>query len=82
MSKEFYNEVYHVDHPSQYGGGQDGMPERSFQLINDTSAWLQSSGLSLRGDAKFWRLAVEWLLLQRCIQGGMVQSILGLQLIE
>ena len=52
MSKDFYNEVYQVDHSSQYGGGEDGMPQRSALLINDTSAWLERTGLALRHDAK------------------------------
>ena len=52
MSKDFYNEVYQDDHSSQYGGGEDGMPQRSALLINDTSAWLEQTGLALRHDAK------------------------------
>jgi hypothetical protein len=25
VSKDFYNDVYQADHPSKYGGGEDGM---------------------------------------------------------
>jgi hypothetical protein len=52
VSKDFYNDVYQADHPTQYGGGEDGMPQRSALLMKDTSAWLAQTGLALRHDAK------------------------------
>jgi SAM-dependent methyltransferase len=52
MSKDFYNEVYQADHSSQYGGGEDGMPQRSAKLIKDTSVWLDQTGLAQQPDAK------------------------------
>ena len=52
MSKDFYNEVYQADHSSQYGGGEDGMPQRSAMLINETSVWLDQTGLASQPEAK------------------------------
>jgi hypothetical protein len=52
MSKDFYNQVYQADHSSQYGGGEDGMPQRSAMLINETSVWLDQTGLASQPEAK------------------------------
>ena len=52
MSKDFYNDVYRTDHPSQYGGGADGMPERSKILAKNTSDWLSQTGLATQYDAE------------------------------
>lgn len=46
MSKDFYNTVYEIDHPSQYGGGVEGMPVRTSMLESDTRAWLDEMNLS------------------------------------
>lgn len=52
MTKSFYNEAYKADHPSQYGGGDDGMPQRTAMLHKDTLAWLVQTGLALQPDAR------------------------------
>lgn len=52
MTKEFYNTVYQNDHPSQYDGGEDGLPERTSLLWGQTREWLTLAGLSERPEAK------------------------------
>jgi SAM-dependent methyltransferase len=46
MTKSFYNEVYRANHPSQYDGGEAGMPERMAMFTKETSAWLALTGLA------------------------------------
>jgi len=45
-TKNFYNTVYQKNHPSQYAGGDDGMPERTDELQTRTKEWLDLTGLS------------------------------------
>ena len=52
MTKDFYDEVYQADHSFQYGGGEDGMPQRSALLSKKTSVWLDLSGLASKPEAK------------------------------
>ena len=43
--KEFYNNAYKIDSPHKYGGGKDGMPERTKKLLKTTSNFLKKTGL-------------------------------------
>jgi SAM-dependent methyltransferase len=52
MTKSFYNQVYQSDHPSQYGGGYSGMPERSKLLWQQVDDWLGNIGLKDKANAK------------------------------
>ena len=52
MTKDFYDDVYAVDHPSAYGGGEDGMPKRTELLSRKTKDWLKDTGLIGRPEAK------------------------------
>lgn len=48
MTKDFYNQVYQADHPSNYGGTPNCMNERTAFLREKTSQWLNLTGLSHR----------------------------------
>jgi ubiquinone/menaquinone biosynthesis C-methylase UbiE len=52
MTQDFYDEVYRVDHPSQYGGKKDGMPQRTNSLTPQTTAWLEQIGFASWPEAK------------------------------
>lgn len=52
MTKDFYNSVYRVDHPSDYGGTPESMAPRVAQLRGETRRWLEQSGLSRRPEAR------------------------------
>jgi len=52
MTKTFYNEVYQAKHPSRYDGGENGMPQRTAKLTQETLAWLEHTGLAVQAEAK------------------------------
>ena len=47
MTKEFYNNAYQPDHPSQYAAAEGRTPA----LYHDTSTWLKSTKLAINKDA-------------------------------
>ena len=52
MTKSFYNQVYESNHPSNYDGGEVGMPERVNKLWRQMDDWLGAIGLKFKEDAK------------------------------
>lgn len=69
MTKNFYNEAYKEDHPSEYGGGDDGMPQRTAMLSQDTSAWLVQTGLATQPEAKILEIGCGMAFLSKIHPG-------------
>lgn len=69
MTKDFYNIVYQEGHPSQYGGGEHGMPERTAMLTKVTQAWLELTGLAWKPQAAILEIGCGMAFLSRIHPG-------------
>jgi len=52
MTKDFYDKVYNLGHPSGYDGGVLGMPDRAKMLWKRTDEWLLFTGLKNNTESK------------------------------
>jgi SAM-dependent methyltransferase len=68
-TKDFYNNVYQNDHPSKYGGDEEGMPSRTAMLAKDTKAWLEKTGLAQKPDAKILEIGCGMAFLSKIHPG-------------